>query len=282
MSNKALAYVFEHSKTKGSARVLMLAIADMANDDGECWPGKARLEKKVNVTLRNVIKLIQECERQGELAVIERPDTTNRYAIVGMAKEETLRLAREPREKWMPSVEKDTTVKRDTSVTGDSGLVSPVTVQVVSPVTPKPLYNQEQKPHVAGAARATPKQAARTEKPAPKPRPRNLHFDAIVEAFGIDPAALTKTEQSNIGKVAAELKAAGYTPDDIPQIHAYCVRQKFASFTWNALTAHASKWRASLSAAPTNAASGVVSEKFMSGNYKPDFWDNFEGPEATR
>jgi hypothetical protein len=104
MSNKALDYVFTHSKTKGSARVLMLAIADMANDDGECWPGKARLEKKVNVTLRNVIKLIQECERLGELAVTERPDTTNRYAIIGMAKSESVKKARAPRAKWVAPV----------------------------------------------------------------------------------------------------------------------------------------------------------------------------------
>ena len=72
----------------------------------------------------------------------------------------------------------------------------------------------------------------------------NPHFDAIVEAFGVDSDRLTKTEKGGIGKVAAELKAAGYAPSDIHAIHAYCVRQKFESFTWHALTAHAAKWRA--------------------------------------
>jgi hypothetical protein len=157
MSNKALDYVFTHSKTKGSARVLMLAIADMANDDGECWPGKARLEKKVNVTLRNVIKLIQECERLGELAVTERPDTTNRYAIIGMAKSESVKKARAPRAKWVAPVKEDTSVTGDTSVENDTTTsVTHDSTPVVSPVTPKPLVsNPQDKPKIVAAAPPT-------------------------------------------------------------------------------------------------------------------------------
>jgi hypothetical protein len=81
------------------------------------------------------------------------------------------------------------------------------------------------------------------EKPKRTARP-NPHFDAIVAAFKFDRAHLTKTEAGGIGKVAAELKAAGYTPEDIPQIHAYCVRKGYEGFTPAALAKHAAAWRA--------------------------------------
>lgn len=100
MSNKALTYVLEHSKTKGSARVLMLVLADMANDDGECWPGRANLSKKCNISRRQVSAMIRDCEEMGELAVIQRShmaedNRTNKYLIVGLAAETNLEKARE-------------------------------------------------------------------------------------------------------------------------------------------------------------------------------------------
>lgn len=74
-----------------------------------------------------------------------------------------------------------------------------------------------------------------------KPKTRaNPYFDLIVELFGVDYASLTKTEQSGIGKVAAELKKAGRSLDDIRVIYAYCVKKEFSGFTWHALTSHAS------------------------------------------
>lgn len=92
MSNKCLNYVWEFSKTKGSARVLMLAIADIANDDGTAYPGKLKLSKKCNVTDRQVTRLIQECERAGELIVVQggiqqkgQRNVSNHYVIRGVS-----------------------------------------------------------------------------------------------------------------------------------------------------------------------------------------------------
>lgn len=116
-----------------------------------------------------------------------------------------------------------------------------------------------------------------------KPGRPNPHFDAIVEAFGVDPDTLTKTENGGIGKVANELKAAGYTPEDIGQIHAYCIRQNFASFTWHALTAHASKWRATQASAPrmANGSPRRDPDKFL-GGMDDTYWETYTGPEPSR
>lgn len=113
MSLSAMKWVFDHSQTRGSARVLMLVIADMANDDGECWPGKAKLAKKVNVLPRQITKLIQECERLKELAVIPHtnPDgaqTSNRYLLTKFADARRLKEARSVKIKTPPGVLEDT------------------------------------------------------------------------------------------------------------------------------------------------------------------------------
>jgi hypothetical protein len=86
MSITAIKWVFDHSETVGSARVLMLVIADMSNDDGECCPSKAQLADKVGVSSRQIVRLIQECERLGELGVIPQVDaehgqTSNCYVL---------------------------------------------------------------------------------------------------------------------------------------------------------------------------------------------------------
>lgn len=154
MSNKALNFVFERSKTQGSARVLMLAIADAANDEGWCWPGKDSLHKKVNVTKRQLIRLIQHCERMGELRVEERkePDDpmlndTNAYYIVGVADSKLMRKVRTvkaaPKRKktvLTPATLPEGTDTGDTrgTDTGDTTVLTPATPGVVVQASPKP------------------------------------------------------------------------------------------------------------------------------------------------
>lgn len=287
MSNKALSYIFEHSETKGSARVLMLTIADMANDDGECYPGKAKLAAKVNVSERQLTTLIRDCEALGELRVFQRSHSaedhrTNKYYIVGMYDEKRETKIRTPKPRTRRKVDKkaadrfrqlakDSGTPLPVSETGHKNTASgghentastkpshiPLTSKRVAPakadaapldLTPEELFNDAiaRAAHLPTPPASSNAVAKVLALPAngKKPGRPNPHFDAIVEAFGVDPDTLTKTENGGIGKVANELKAAGYTPEDIGQIHAYCIRQNFASFTWHALTAHASKWRA--------------------------------------
>lgn len=163
MSNKALNYVFENSQTKGSARVLMLAIADMANDDGECWPGKAKLERKVNVSTRQLVVLIQDCERLNELRVITskskdnpRDNDSNRYLIVGLAHPRRIQEARKVRPKYARQPKPQNVA--DNTSPSDSGtdVVDNTTPSVadntplVLPTTPKPSINpQSLTPNIA-------------------------------------------------------------------------------------------------------------------------------------
>lgn len=84
MSIKVQSYVWEHSKAKGSALLLLLAIADHSHDDGKgAYPGLERLANKCRQTVRNTQILIRKLEEMGELGVSygTGPHGTNEYTI---------------------------------------------------------------------------------------------------------------------------------------------------------------------------------------------------------
>lgn len=67
---------------------MLLAIADIANDSGDAYPGIDRLAAKCNISHRCAQESIRELEREGELKVFENVGTktksgwTNLYRIV--------------------------------------------------------------------------------------------------------------------------------------------------------------------------------------------------------
>lgn len=64
--------VWDESKQKGSALLLLLAIADYAKDDGTgAWPSIETLAKKTRMGRRNVQKLLRKLEDEGELIVYQ-------------------------------------------------------------------------------------------------------------------------------------------------------------------------------------------------------------------
>jgi len=70
MSIKMIEQVLEHSKSKGLARTVLLAIANHADDDGRCWPGMARLAKFANSSIRNVKRVVHgSLKKSGELEI---------------------------------------------------------------------------------------------------------------------------------------------------------------------------------------------------------------------
>ena len=61
--------VWTVSDQKGSARLLLLAIADNCNKDGEGWPGISYLAEKTKMSVRQTQRLIQYLAGTDELAV---------------------------------------------------------------------------------------------------------------------------------------------------------------------------------------------------------------------
>ena len=83
MSIKVLAQVWEHSDQSGGALLVLLAIADFADDAGRAWPSVKTLAKKARLSTRQTQSVIRDMENAGELRVESStgPHGTNTYNV---------------------------------------------------------------------------------------------------------------------------------------------------------------------------------------------------------
>ena len=75
--------VWARSKQKGTALVIILALADFANDDGVCWPSVSTLARKARTGKRNVQYLLQRIVQSGEISIQEGagPNGVHLYTV---------------------------------------------------------------------------------------------------------------------------------------------------------------------------------------------------------
>jgi hypothetical protein len=83
MSIKAMSRVWDESPRKGSALLLLLAIADFANDEGAAWPSVDTLAKKCRMSRRNVQTLAGDLATDGDITIQENagPNGCNIYRL---------------------------------------------------------------------------------------------------------------------------------------------------------------------------------------------------------
>lgn len=139
MSVESLAGVLHHSRAKGTAKLVLVGIANH-DGDGGAWPTIATLAKYANVTERNVQKSIDKLVSLGELAVhlqaggtLDASDHTrpNRYDVLVSCPPWCDRTTQH----------RDTRQSRQSHLRGvasDTPPVSRTTPPPVSPATPKP------------------------------------------------------------------------------------------------------------------------------------------------
>lgn len=82
MSVQALSAVLEESQARLGNRLVLIAIANHANEIGEkSFPNLETLAREANLSVRQVIRCIQELEALGELVVLRVANKPNRYRI---------------------------------------------------------------------------------------------------------------------------------------------------------------------------------------------------------
>lgn len=83
VSIKAMSLVWDHSQQKGSSLILLLAIADYANEDNRAWPSISTLAGKIRMSDRNTQILLRKIIDSGELEMQPNagPNGTNVYRI---------------------------------------------------------------------------------------------------------------------------------------------------------------------------------------------------------
>lgn len=70
MSIRYMSWVFDHSKSENSARLVALALADHADDFGRCWPGYDRIAQKTRLSTRSIGRAIIELVALDEVEIV--------------------------------------------------------------------------------------------------------------------------------------------------------------------------------------------------------------------
>lgn len=205
MSIPIMKWIFERSPARGCDRLVLLVLADFANDQGACWPSIATIAHKANLSRRYTIDILGKLESAGAIKVERRRagrvNKSNVYQIVAPE----LALAGAAPEQAAPPA---------TAVPGAPGDVPPLTppgearpTRVMKPASPDPSINHQTQP--------TGKPDSEPGRPAQPAQPSHRLFliaEALAEVTGISFAA----NRGHIFREAKELaRDATATPDAI-------------------------------------------------------------------
>lgn len=90
MANKVINRVLDHSLHEGSARLMMVILADQANGLGAGWSTRKRLMKLARIkNPQTITRILKRLEESGELVRSFRPGKRTRFIVVpGITQEE--------------------------------------------------------------------------------------------------------------------------------------------------------------------------------------------------
>mgnify|MGYP001558277718 CR=1 FL=1 len=78
MSIKAIVWAFRQKCGTPAEKLVLLALADQANDTGECWPGHEYLAEKCDLTRETICRLLRSLEKQKKISSQRRKDRSGR------------------------------------------------------------------------------------------------------------------------------------------------------------------------------------------------------------
>lgn len=242
MSVAVLSEVWSHSEASGSHLLVMLALADTANDEGFCWPSVEYGSRKARISTRTFLRALDELVVTGELEVWQyqskgKGPVKNAYQIIlgrfekargiipGALKESLDRVLTESRRgNGIGDNMSHTPRRQDVAYIGDK-----VSLPARASLTGTIEAKSKAKPLAAAAVR--------------KRTPRDDIWDALTAACGLDTTTLTAGERTRVGRSVNELVKVGASPLEI-SARATRYRRKYrgAALTDRALVNHWSEF----------------------------------------
>lgn len=96
MSIELINATFKRGPRNPSQLLVMVALADNANDQGVCWPRLTLVARKSRVAPRTAMRILERLEKDGWLTIERRsmPNTRNGRALPGLINTYQLNLER--------------------------------------------------------------------------------------------------------------------------------------------------------------------------------------------
>lgn len=91
MSNYVLTWVWKQApKMDPTCLLVLLSLADQANDDGYCWPSQKSTANRCRISTRQVQRWIDHLVDIGVLESSIRTGTSNMYRVISSGRDTTL------------------------------------------------------------------------------------------------------------------------------------------------------------------------------------------------
>jgi DNA-binding transcriptional MocR family regulator len=84
MAIAAIEWAFNQPTPNPSAKLVLLALADHADEHGHCWPGIGRIEQRTGLSRSTVIRALAELETGRLIERTRRGSTSNSYNLIGI------------------------------------------------------------------------------------------------------------------------------------------------------------------------------------------------------
>jgi DNA-binding transcriptional ArsR family regulator len=207
MSIEALNWAWEQPVAKAANKLVLLALADHANGDGECWPSMKRIADRSDISARHVSRAINELV---DLGLVEK---ANRRRHGGQYRGWDYRLLIQQ----TPAAS-----GHGRPVTSGHGRPSPADTGVRS----EPSENRKEEPLA-------------DKPPESVTRKTDDLFETVAQVCGISLDGITRTARGQLNKAVKELREVQATPEQIHhKAKAYRTQYPNATLTPTALTKH--------------------------------------------
>lgn len=227
MSIKVMHDVWERAEQEGGSLLVLLALADYADDHGCCWPDRASVAKKARLTERQTTNVIAQLVNDGDLLFVPGRGRGKRSCycvLVGATATERSEREKSFREMISSFAEKGKSVTRKGEICdtekGKFDALSRVGLEHREASNPSPIRHVDPLENPLEGEHASRKRSARpSDEKSKEPKSPPAIRQALADECKIDLAIATREQKLQVNQSAGILwkaaQKAGTSEDDV-------------------------------------------------------------------